>query len=94
MENQTELEATLSKIIEAGKGILAADESLPTITKRFTSVGIESTEESRRSYRSLLCMTPAAPTIIPPISSTTAIPQTSMAGRRLQVPSSTCRAAT
>ena len=34
-----------------GKGILAADESLPTITKRLESVGVDSTEGSRHSYR-------------------------------------------
>ena len=33
------------------KGILAADESAPTIEKRFTSVGVDSTEGSRHSYR-------------------------------------------
>ena len=33
------------------KGILAADESSPTIKKRLESVGVESTEESRHSYR-------------------------------------------
>tara|TARA_R110002020_G_scaffold249581_2_gene463523 strand:+ start:1434 stop:2387 length:954 start_codon:yes stop_codon:yes gene_type:complete len=35
----------------SGKGILAADESLPTITKRLESVGVDSTEGSRHSYR-------------------------------------------
>lgn len=36
-----------------GKGILAADESVRTATKRLTSVGVESTEETRRLYRDL-----------------------------------------
>ena len=52
---------TLSDIAEAlvapKKGILAADESLPTIEKRFTSIGIESTEENRRAYREMLFTT-------------------------------------
>jgi len=41
-------------MVQKGKGILAADESLPTITKRFNAVGVECTEESRRAYRALL----------------------------------------
>ena len=60
MANETELQATIAKIVEPGKGILAADESLPTITKRFKAVGIESTDETRRAYRSLLFTTPGA----------------------------------
>jgi fructose-bisphosphate aldolase, class I len=60
MDNHKELESTISKIVEPGKGILAADESTPTITKRFGAVGIESTEASRRAYRSLLFATPGA----------------------------------
>jgi len=57
MTMQDELQATIAKIIQPGKGILAADESMPTITKRFKALGIESTEESRRAYRSLLFTT-------------------------------------
>lgn len=53
-----ELQITISDLVQTGKGILAADESLPTITKRFKAVGVECTEESRRSYRSLLLTTP------------------------------------
>jgi fructose-bisphosphate aldolase class I len=40
-----------------GKGILAADESSGTIAKRFKSINLESTEESRRAYRDLLFTT-------------------------------------
>ena len=60
MTQQNELDATIAKIVEDGKGILAADESTPTITRRFTAVGIESTEDTRRAYRSLLFTTPGA----------------------------------
>lgn len=60
MNNHSELESTIAKIVEPGKGILAADESMPTITKRFSAVGIESSEDSRRAYRSLLFTTPGA----------------------------------
>ncbi len=41
-------------IVSEGKGILAADESNPTCTKRFDSIGVTSTEENRRDYRELL----------------------------------------
>ncbi len=58
MTNIQELAATISKIAVSGKGILAADESTPTITKRFQAVGIESTEDTRRAYREMLLMTP------------------------------------
>jgi fructose-bisphosphate aldolase class I len=58
MTNIKELQATISKIAVSGKGILAADESTPTITKRFQALGIESTEDSRRAYRELLMLTP------------------------------------
>lgn len=58
MTNTRDLETTISKIAVAGKGILAADESTGTITKRFQALGIESTEESRRNYREMLLSTP------------------------------------
>lgn len=55
---EKELEATILKIAVKGKGILAADESVPTITKRFAAVNVESTEDTRRAYRELLLTTP------------------------------------
>jgi fructose-bisphosphate aldolase class I len=58
MSTHDELQATIAELVKPGKGILAADESGPTITKRFKALGIESTEESRRAYRSLLSTTP------------------------------------
>src|SRR5258705_11315931 len=54
------LKATIAELTRPGKGILAADESGPTITKRFGALGIESTEETRRKYRTLLFTTPGA----------------------------------
>jgi fructose-bisphosphate aldolase class I len=53
-----ELETTVWDLVRSGRGILAADESTPTITKRFAKVGIDSTAESRRKYRELLLSTP------------------------------------
>ena len=55
--NYTKLEDTACALVAAGKGILAADESLPTIQKRFTAINIESTEENRRAYREMLFTT-------------------------------------
>ena len=49
-----ELHETAKAIVDDHKGILAADESTGTIKKRFDSIGVESTEESRRAYRQLL----------------------------------------
>ncbi len=47
-------------MVARGRGILAADESSGTCEKRFKSVGVECTEESRRTYRGLLFGTPGA----------------------------------
>ena len=52
--NLNSLSEIASYIVSEGKGILAADESNPTCTKRFDSIGAESTEENRRDYRELL----------------------------------------
>ena len=52
------LSRTAAAMVAKGKGILAADESSGTCEKRFKSVGVECTEESRRSYRNLLFSTP------------------------------------
>jgi fructose-bisphosphate aldolase, class I len=53
MSVQSELQATIADLVVKGKGILAADESHPTMAKRFTAINVESTEENRRVYRSL-----------------------------------------
>jgi fructose-bisphosphate aldolase, class I len=49
---------TAAQLVAPGKGILAADESTGTISKRFSQIGVESTEENRRRYRQLLFTTP------------------------------------
>ncbi len=56
----TDLESTARALVAEGKGILAADESSGTIKKRFDSIGVESTEETRRAYRDLLFTTDGA----------------------------------
>jgi fructose-bisphosphate aldolase class I len=48
------LEEVARKMVAAGKGILAADESTGTIKKRFDAIGVESTADNRRDYRELL----------------------------------------
>ncbi|MGE5190299.1 MAG: class I fructose-bisphosphate aldolase [Gemmatimonadota bacterium] len=53
-----DLESAARSLVSPGKGILAADESSPTIEKRFRSVGVPSTEENRRAYREILFATP------------------------------------
>jgi fructose-bisphosphate aldolase class I len=47
-------------LVAQGKGILAADETTPTLTRRFNALGIQSTEQSRRTYREMLFTSPGA----------------------------------
>ncbi|MBE9568828.1 MAG: fructose-bisphosphate aldolase class I [Proteobacteria bacterium] len=58
MQYSTELEATINDMVQKGRGVLAVDESSPTIAKRFKAIDVASTEESRRAWRSLLVNTP------------------------------------
>ncbi|HEX2023189.1 MAG TPA: class I fructose-bisphosphate aldolase, partial [Acidimicrobiales bacterium] len=53
-----DLKATAQAMVAPGQGVLAADESTGTITKRFEKLGIESTEETRRDYREMLLTAP------------------------------------
>ncbi|HEY3017728.1 MAG TPA: class I fructose-bisphosphate aldolase [Gaiellaceae bacterium] len=55
-----QLQSTAQALVAEGKGILAADESTGTIKKRLDSIGVESTEETRRAYRELLFTTEGA----------------------------------
>jgi len=55
-----DLENIATRLVTDGKGILAADESVKTLTRRFDAVGIQSTEESRRAYREILFTTTGA----------------------------------
>lgn len=52
------LKEIAEKLVSKNKGILAADESTGTITKRFESVGLTSTPELNRKYRQMLFSTP------------------------------------
>lgn len=63
MQAQASIQAlrdTANELVAPGKGILAADESTGTIQKRLDGIGVESTEETRRTYRNLLFTTPGA----------------------------------
>ena len=53
-----ELENTARTLVADGKGILAADETVSTVTKRLDARKVESTPESRRDYRELFFTTP------------------------------------
>ena len=53
-----ELNSIALKMVARKKGILAADESTSTMTKRLDSINVESTEETRRQWRQLLFQTP------------------------------------
>jgi fructose-bisphosphate aldolase class I len=52
-----QLASTAEAMVANGKGVLAADESTPTCTKRFQNLGIGSSESSRREYREMLFTT-------------------------------------
>ena len=46
-----DLQEIARTLVARGKGILAADETVPTLTCRFDALGIPSTEQSRHTYR-------------------------------------------
>jgi fructose-bisphosphate aldolase class I len=52
------LTTTAQAMMQAGKGILAMDESTPTCDKRFVKLGIPQTVEARRDWRELILTTP------------------------------------
>ena len=58
MSTFEELQTTIAGMVQKGKGILAADESHPTMAKRLKPIDVESTDENRRAYRALLFTTP------------------------------------
>jgi fructose-bisphosphate aldolase class I len=58
MGDRNELQTTRDALVRPGTGILAADESGPTIAKRLRAIGVESTEENRRVYRELILSAP------------------------------------
>jgi fructose-bisphosphate aldolase, class I len=57
MLSKLEIQEIAETLVADGKGILAADESFGSISRRFEPVGIRSTEETRRAYRNLFLTT-------------------------------------
>jgi len=56
--SSTKLNSIAQAMVAPNKGILAADESTPTIAKRFSNIDTESTEANRQTYRNMLFTTP------------------------------------
>ncbi|NOQ89707.1 MAG: fructose-bisphosphate aldolase class I [Gammaproteobacteria bacterium] len=57
MSTTAELQQTINDMVDNTRGILAIDESSPTIAKRFAAIDVESTEGNRCHYRSVLLST-------------------------------------
>src|SRR3954464_13711104 len=55
-----QLQELAASLVARGKGILAADETVPTLTRRFDALHISSTERARRDYREMLFTFPGA----------------------------------
>ena len=53
-----DLERTAQALVSGSKGLLAADETVSTLSRRLLARGIESTPDSRRAYREMLFSTP------------------------------------
>lgn len=58
MSYSSDMETVAAQMVAGGKGILAADESSPTLTKRFEALGLTSTFDTRRDWREMLFSTP------------------------------------
>ena len=56
--DKTKLRIIAQRLVQKGKGILAADESIPTIGKRFDNINLENNLINREKYRRLLFTTP------------------------------------
>src|SRR5690349_7310261 len=54
----TELTTTAQALVAPGKGLLAADETVPTVTRRLSDAGVASTPDIRRAYREMFFTTP------------------------------------
>jgi fructose-bisphosphate aldolase class I len=59
-----DLESTAQALVADGKGILAADETPTTLTRRFDALTIDSTPDSRRAYREMFLTTPGVAAFI------------------------------
>jgi fructose-bisphosphate aldolase class I len=62
--NMAQLKETALAMVAPGKGILAADESTGTMSKRLEGVGVEPSESERHAFRSLILTTEGTPEYI------------------------------
>ena len=53
-----ELNKIAKQMVADGKGILAADESMNTVGKRFASINLENSEPNRQAFRNMLLTAP------------------------------------
>ncbi len=60
----SDLRATAAALTERGRGILAADESIRTMSARLEGAGVAGTEENRRDYREMLITTPGLSDVV------------------------------
>ncbi len=58
IEQVAELNKIAKQMVAPGKGILAADESMNTVGKRFAAINLENTEDNRRAFREMLLTAP------------------------------------
>ena len=58
MSHLNELREIANNLVKKGKGILAADESNPTCTKRFEAIAVKSNFNTRNEYRDILLTSP------------------------------------
>ncbi|MBI5530469.1 MAG: fructose-bisphosphate aldolase class I [Candidatus Doudnabacteria bacterium] len=57
-EKIEKLSKTAKELVAPGKGILAADESMNTVGKRFAPINLENNEDNRRAFRHMLLTAP------------------------------------
>ncbi|MFO7698211.1 MAG: class I fructose-bisphosphate aldolase [Anaerolineae bacterium] len=62
--HEEQLVSTAQRLVAPRKGILAADESTGTITRRLDSIHVPSTEATRQAYREMLFTTPGVEAFI------------------------------
>jgi fructose-bisphosphate aldolase class I len=59
-----DLRATAARLTARGRGILAADESIRTMSARLEAAGVAGTEDNRRDYREMLITTPGLSDVV------------------------------
>jgi fructose-bisphosphate aldolase class 1 len=62
--SSNDLSKTAQALVADGTGILAADETVPTVTRRLAALAVESTPQTRRAYREMFFTTPGVSNFI------------------------------